>query len=244
MDEARSSAKVVAAFFIRYYDETDGLFITNPLLNKLLYFAQGHCLVERGGPLFDSDVKAWECGSVVSGVYRRYRVCGKDPIPATEEISRCAQRLDEEDAAFLTAVAQRYATFTNLVLFHLVCKPGSPWEQAFNEPGPAGQKIISRVKLKSYFQAQALEESGAEGRASVSTALDGDWSVVVEGEKVTESNVASEAGEAVVAAEEDADAPEEGPQQKKPFLSFWGPFWLGIISGEIMFQIVKPWISD
>lgn len=60
----------VAELIINYFNEQEEPYISNLILNKLLYFAQGHCLAETGRPLFDDDFEAWEYGPVIPSFYQ------------------------------------------------------------------------------------------------------------------------------------------------------------------------------
>ena len=47
--------------------------LSNMKLNKILYFAQGQCLLQTGEVLFNDTIEAWEHGPVVQVVYNEYK---------------------------------------------------------------------------------------------------------------------------------------------------------------------------
>ena len=70
----------VADFFIELFGKGIESDITNLKLNKLLYFAQGHCLAVTRKPLFDGLIEARDLGPVIPVVHHKYKICGKNPI--------------------------------------------------------------------------------------------------------------------------------------------------------------------
>jgi uncharacterized phage-associated protein len=73
---ARYSAELVARWFAAWAEAEDAE-VSNL---KLLYYAQGHHLAERGAPLFDDEIQAWSHGPVVQDVYHRLKHCGSDDV--------------------------------------------------------------------------------------------------------------------------------------------------------------------
>ena len=54
--------------------------ITNLALQKLLYFAHGHFLVNHKRPLVSGYFEAWQYGPVHPAVYKAFKVSGSAPI--------------------------------------------------------------------------------------------------------------------------------------------------------------------
>jgi uncharacterized phage-associated protein len=71
------SALDVAAAILRETGPIDHM-----KLEKLLYFAQAWHLAWYDEPLFREPVEAWKWGPMVEEVWQRYKVFGRDPIPA------------------------------------------------------------------------------------------------------------------------------------------------------------------
>lgn len=57
-----------------------GLELTHLALQKLLYFAHGTFLVEKGRPLVSGYFEAWKNGPVHPAVYKAFKVSGAKPI--------------------------------------------------------------------------------------------------------------------------------------------------------------------
>ncbi len=57
-----------------------GLGISNLALQKLLYFAHGHFLIQTGRPLVQGAFEAWNNGPVHPAVYHAFKAYGRDPI--------------------------------------------------------------------------------------------------------------------------------------------------------------------
>lgn len=56
------------------------LFISNLALQKLLYFAHGHFLIQTGQPLVQGAFEAWKYGPVHPAVYAAFKASGAAPI--------------------------------------------------------------------------------------------------------------------------------------------------------------------
>ena len=57
-----------------------GIAINNLALQKLLYFAHGHSLIQTGVPLVQGAFEAWNNGPVHPAVYHAFKSAGRDPI--------------------------------------------------------------------------------------------------------------------------------------------------------------------
>lgn len=56
------------------------LAVSNLALQKLLYFAHGHFLIQTGGPLVQGAFEAWNNGPVHPAVYHAFKSAGREPI--------------------------------------------------------------------------------------------------------------------------------------------------------------------
>lgn len=54
--------------------------VSNLALQKLLYFAHGHFLIETGKPLVSGGFEAWNNGPVHPAVYHAFKSAGREPI--------------------------------------------------------------------------------------------------------------------------------------------------------------------
>ena len=80
---ARYSAELIARWFAAWAEAEDAE-VSNLKLQKLLYYAQGHQLAERGTPLFDDEIQAWSHGPVVKDVYHRFKGFGSGNVVLPE----------------------------------------------------------------------------------------------------------------------------------------------------------------
>lgn len=127
---AISNAQDVARFFIQYYNDND-LPITNLMLNKLLYFAQGHCLAEYGRPLFAEPIEAWEYGPVVPAVYREYKPRGRKALLELGAAIDYGDVFDDSTIALLVAVARQYRRYSDRGLVEKSHEEGGPWSKVY-----------------------------------------------------------------------------------------------------------------
>jgi len=134
----------VADYFIELFGQELGSDITNLKLNKLLYYAQGHCLATTSQPLFQDAIEAWEYGPVVPAIYQRYNVCGKHPIEAQ---GKCVNHaLTEKERSLLLDVACEMGRFSASYLFGKTHEVGTPWFQTKRNDA------IDTFVLKKYFK--------------------------------------------------------------------------------------------
>lgn len=170
MGEPMPIAEDVAKFFIQYYDDNDVL-ITNLMLNKLLYFAQGHHLAEYGKPLFGETIEAWKYGPVVPSVYRKYKPCGKDPIHGDGRFD-CRDLFSDDAMSLLLDVAEYYMDYSSSKLVALTHEQGGPWDKTFAGHENERHLAIDEDDMRLYFQGIDLdgeidEDLAAELRETV-----------------------------------------------------------------------------
>ena len=76
---AAYGAELIGRWFAAWAEAEDAE-VSNLELQKLLYYAQGHHLAERGTPLFDDEIQAWSHGPVVKDVYHRLKHFGSGNV--------------------------------------------------------------------------------------------------------------------------------------------------------------------
>jgi len=126
----------VAEFFIRIANQSEDDQMTNMKLNKLLYYAQGAFLARTGKPLFENQIEAWPLGPVVTDIYHKYKVCGKNPISSDEDVNHAA--FTEEEFETLLDVMREYGKYTGSTLVSLSHLPGTPWRNTQEK----GEKVL------------------------------------------------------------------------------------------------------
>ena len=135
-----------ASFFIDVANSREDDAMTNLKLNKLLYFAQGCHLARTGKALFDDQIEAWQLGPVVPTIYRKYKVCGRDPIAEADE-GYSFSALQAEERETLTDVMREFGCFTGNHLVTITHQPGTPWDQFYG----GMNEEISHESMKAYF---------------------------------------------------------------------------------------------
>ena len=153
----------VAQIIINYMNAEEEPYITNLMLNKLLYFAQGHCLAETGKPLFDDDFEAWEYGPVIPKIYHKYKVCGKHNILPADSIKE-TEVLDNEQLSVLGCVLEQYGDYSPSKLVNITHEIDSPWEKARKKD--TRHALITKENIKSYFSSLNLEDFDEDERFS------------------------------------------------------------------------------
>ena len=71
--------RAVANLLLDVADER-GIEVSNLALQKLLYFAHGHFLIQTGRPLVQGAFEAWNNGPVHPAVYHAFKAAGRAPI--------------------------------------------------------------------------------------------------------------------------------------------------------------------
>lgn len=127
---------------------SDGDFLSNLKLQKLLYYAQGFHLAVFDTPLFSDKIEAWMYGPVVPAVYEHYKDFGCNGIYTPIKQGLVKLKKDEED--LLYQVYNRYKSFSALGLVELTHSE-PPWINA----NPKGRgTVISTESMKSFFKQQ------------------------------------------------------------------------------------------
>lgn len=159
----------VANFFIQIANQSEDDQMTNLKLNKLLYYAQGTFLSRTGKPLFNSEVEAWDFGPVIPEIYRKYKVCGKNPIPLDDELEK--NSFTEEELDTLLDVMREFGQYTGSALVTMTHKPDTPWSKAI----AAGKKVISEKDISEYFLSHPVPRFIDNLKVPKVSALPSDW---------------------------------------------------------------------
>ena len=140
-----TNAKTIARVFTYLSHKIDEEPMTKTRINKLIFFAQGHSLGERGKPLFLNEIDAWDYGPVVPTVYGDF-----DKIAA-----RAAQDdlqgigLTGEEIELIMDVWNQYGGYTASKLTDITHQSGTPWLLTY----VAGQRNVHIPKelMREYF---------------------------------------------------------------------------------------------
>ena len=127
--------------------------LTNLKLQKILYFAQVEHLQEKGAPLFDDEIQAWQYGPVVKEVYDWLKGCGAYVITEFDVELADTSKISEETKSFLNKIWDKYSRYSAWGLVEKTHKEGSAWDLVYDD-GKGAKNAISHNLLK---QAETLE---------------------------------------------------------------------------------------
>ena len=147
----------VAQIIINYMNAEEEPCISNMVLNKLLYFTQGHCLAETGKPLFDDDFEAWELGPVIPKIYHKYKTYGKGNIVSNDYIKE-ENILNDEQLDLLERVLEKYSIYSPTKLVDMTHEQGTPWANVTQNKKKIEKHLpLSKQQIEEYFQNHRLE---------------------------------------------------------------------------------------
>ncbi len=137
----------VAAWFVAWADADDEARLSNLKLQKLLYYAQGAHMAERGAPLFGEPIQAWAHGPVVPAVYRAYSQFGSEPIEGSGDYDW--NGIDSETAKVLVRVWNTFGSKSAWKLRDMTHQE-SPWRDHYED----GKRHIEipQEDIGSYFK--------------------------------------------------------------------------------------------
>lgn len=142
------TAQEIADWFLAWAEDAEAE-LSNLKLQKLLYYAQGHSLGERGTPLFGDRIEAWAHGPVVPSLYRRFKVYGSGPIEPEAFIPESFDWDDYRDVEdHLIRVWNTYGHFAAWALRNRTHQE-APWLTTFN--AAERDAVIPHDRMASFF---------------------------------------------------------------------------------------------
>lgn len=142
------TAREIADWLLAWAEHNDAP-VSNLKMQKLLYYAQGHYLGEKGESLFSDDLQAWAHGPVAPSVYRAFKTSGNEPIDPGEALSDDFDWDDYRDVEnHLVRVWNTYGKFEAWSLRERTHRE-APWQDAFRD----GVRNITIPKdaMKKFF---------------------------------------------------------------------------------------------
>lgn len=139
----------VADYFLSQADPEAGDSISNLVLQKLVYYAQGFSLALFGKPLFPEAICKWQQGPVVPELYAKYKQFGSGPIPTPEEIDLA--KFPAEIRELLDEVYSEYGQYSAWKLRDMARRE-PPWQQT--EPNASYALSV----MRDYFRTQLKHE--------------------------------------------------------------------------------------
>lgn len=129
------------------YEAENTELLTNLKLQKLLYYAQGTFMREKGEPLFDEDLQAWGLGPVQPAMYHRYKGYDRNPI-GIETLER-GPRIDVRYYDHVEQVMRVFGKFSASHLVSLSHKD-RPWLDCYDKYRPVN--VIEKSAIAKFFK--------------------------------------------------------------------------------------------
>lgn len=120
----------------------DSEFITNLKLQKLLYYAQGCYLAQKGESLIKEDFLAWEHGPVIRNIYDKFKKFGANGIQYEDDYE---EKLDEDTIILLKKVYREFGQYTAWKLRDMTHQE-APWKET------PRNGIIDKKLIEKYFK--------------------------------------------------------------------------------------------
>ncbi len=127
----RYPALTIAKWFIAWA-EAEQEELSNLKLQKLLYYAQGYHLCERGAPLFSDQIQAWSHCPVVPQVYHQFKSSGNSSIELPPDDSFTWDEVDPVTSDLLSRVWNTYGGYSAGRLRNMTHEE-RPWKAHWRE---------------------------------------------------------------------------------------------------------------
>lgn len=141
------SAKSIANKIINFARKK-GSQLTNPNIQRLLYFAQGLCLAKYNHPLFKETIYAWSGGPCIPSLYDAFeKEC--DSLRNGLPCSNC-EEISETATEMLNFLCDNMGDYNDDLWRAILSDPSSPWALTLKR-GDGLYQIISRKLMANYF---------------------------------------------------------------------------------------------
>ncbi len=135
--------------------------LTHLKLQKLIYIAYGHYIVEYDCPLIKERIEAWRYGPVIRSVYDEFKSYGRKPIKEYGTILNVTESFnndrvvldtpvieDEKTLEFIENIWRKYGNRDGYDLSNSTHKVDTPWYQAKEKQ----LDIVPDEFIKSYYK--------------------------------------------------------------------------------------------
>ena len=138
----------VANYFINEFKDSDDP-MTKVRIQKFMYYAQAHCLVRLGHPLFDEDFQAWKYGPYIPEIGSKFSK-KKDGEPIRRSIGSFDLHVfTVSELEILMDVSRFCGGYSTSTLSRKTHVPDGPWAQVHKETGDPA--IIKKSSIKEYY---------------------------------------------------------------------------------------------
>ena len=150
-----------------------GIAVSNLALQKLLYFAHGHFLIQTGSPLVQGAFEAWNNGPVHPAVYHAFKAAGREPIRTrasgrnvmTGESKALANPASSDVRRHVNRILASYGHLSPGLLVAISHAPRGPWatvrEQAMRATS-LGARIPDSLTSERFHYQKIVVRTGGE----------------------------------------------------------------------------------
>jgi uncharacterized phage-associated protein len=139
-------------------------------LQKLLYLAQGYCLVETGEPLVDELFEAWKFGPVLPSLYHACKSFGGNSVHGqlgdSYGLENSPANLEQRHSKIkeiIQFVWETYGDMQAIELSNWTHEKGGPWDKVVHSPDyHFRNQAIPNDLIKTYFTERMTEECSDE----------------------------------------------------------------------------------
>ena len=146
------TAESVARYFLHLAAMTEEPSpVTQMQLHKLLYYAQGWALAQRGEPLFSARFQAWAHGPVAVDVYPKF--ADYDGHPISKHDAAVDGSLTKRDRSMLESIWTGYGRYSAWQLREMTHNE-SPWQDARRgtRDGARSEASITEESMLAHFR--------------------------------------------------------------------------------------------
>jgi uncharacterized phage-associated protein len=152
----------IANFILDIAAEKD-VKVTNLALNKIAYFLHGIYLANKGEPLIDAKIEAWQYGPVFREIYHEFKAFDREPIKGrarqidlqTGKKIVCEYHFSQDEIEFLSEAIEPYFKMSAGNLVDLSHIHDGPWYKAwYHEDRVNPGMEITNEAIAEYFSQQ------------------------------------------------------------------------------------------
>lgn len=144
----------IANYVLGYYSFKKKLHISNFKLQKILYFLQADCLMEKRQPLFEDEIEACDYGLVIFNVYNRFRIYANGSICFNyiDSEKKYEEAIYDADKIIINEMLDELEEYSSACLLNIIYKQ-KPWQDAYYglKPDSSTKKLITNKMLYEFF---------------------------------------------------------------------------------------------